>query len=448
MTLPSGFRACLVACLGLLLAATASAQMDQVFEEQGVSPRDTAMGNAFSGVANDYTAAYYNPAGLFQVRKTQISVGYKYIQPVLYLRMPTAYGMNFTDYPNTRLLTLGLTSDLNFPRFLNPKITSRVSFGLAIAISNYLKSFTTYIAPEVPYFARYSDRQVALLSIYAGLSIKITDWLAVGASMVPATVTKLSAAVLTLTDLQHMKWTSRQAIISRSVTIAKPVVGVMFKPPVWWFRDHLSIGLVWRDEVQGDDGTGKSRAFTQLVFADGTSYKNIPYADNPVYGLTGFSPTQVTLGFGVYPIHGMTIAVDETWKRWSRWRNFMHLHPSPLWNDTFQTRIGIEHVWTFNYMWVYSVAVRGGWYYEPSPVPDRPSSWNLLDNDKHVVSAGMGMEIGHVLGFFTAPVTFDLAYQQHILQQRTDANQGDDLFPRMRYGGYLYALSASFTFKF
>jgi long-chain fatty acid transport protein len=444
------FRILLYVLIGVLFAGAtvASAQVNQIFEEQGVSPRDTAMGNAFTGVANDYSAAFYNPAGLYQVRKTHFSVGYKYVQPALYLSMPTNYGLNFTDYPGTRMLTLGLASDLNFPRFLNPKITNRVFFGLAIGISNYLKSFSTYIAPEIPYFPRYADRLVSLLSIYASLSIRITDWLAVGVGMVPATSSRVSAAVITKTDLFNMRWRSDQAIISRTVTIAKPVVGVLFKPPAWWFRDHLSIGLVWRDEVLGNDGTGSSRAFTQLVFPDGTEYKDIPYADNPVYGITGFSPQQVAVGLGVYPIGGMTIAIDEVWKRWSRWRNFMGLHPDPPWEDTFQTRIGIEHVWRFNYMWLYSVAVRGGWYYEPSPAPDRPSDWNLMDNDKHVVSAGLGMEMGHLVGLFMAPVAVDIAYQQHILQERTDGNPGDDLFPRMRYGGYLYALSASATFKF
>ena len=439
----------LVFSLALLLACPAAwSQSAQLFEEYGVGARDTAMGNAFTGVANDYTAAYYNPAGLAQIQQTQISLGYRFIQPQLYLSMPTDMGMDFTNYPSTRLLTLGVTSDLSFPRFLNPRITDRISFGLAIAVSNYLKSFTTYVNPTIPYFPRYNERPVALLSIYVSLSVKITDWLAFGIGMVPASDTDVDVVSITKTDLSEMRWTTTQGVVSRTITTVKPLVGVMFRPPVWWFREHLSIGAVWRDEVQANDGTGESRAYTHLVFPDGTEYKDLPYADNFVYGLTGFSPQQVVLGVGVYPFGGMTVAVDGIWKQWSAWRNFMGLHPRPRWNDTVQARIGVEHQWSFDYSWLYSLTARAGWYFEPTPVPDRQGDWNLLDNDQHVLSAGIGMEIGHIIGLFLAPVTVDLAYQHHLLTERRDPGAEGDSFPEMEYGGHLYGLSASCTFKF
>lgn len=443
------FKLSIFFLLALVLTATvAFGQVAQLFEEQGVSPRDTAMGNAFVGVANDYTAAYYNPAGLFQVQKTHISIGYKYIQPQVYLRMPVDFGVKFADYPNTKLITIGLTSDLNFPRFLNPRITERISFGLAIAISNYLKSFTTYLAPSIPYFPRYGERMVPLLSIYASVSVKITDWLAAGVGMVPSTDTKVNVASITKTDLGKVEWKTTQNVTSRSATIARPLVGLLVKPPFWWFRDHMSVGLVWRDRVMAIDGSGHSTAYTHLKFPDGTEYQNLPAAVDSIYGLTGYSPQQVVFGLGIYPIKGMTIALDEIWKQWSGWMNYMEKRPNPRWEDTFQTRLGIEHQWSFAYSWLYSFSARAGWYYEPSPAPDRPSEWNLLDNDKHVFSSGLGMEIGHILGLFMAPVSFDLAYQHQLLEPRRDANSGDDPFPEIKYGGYLYALSASFTFKF
>src|ERR1043166_10043960 len=41
----------------------------------GVGARSIGLGMAYTGVANDFSAAYYNPAGLAQLRMNEVSVG-------------------------------------------------------------------------------------------------------------------------------------------------------------------------------------------------------------------------------------------------------------------------------------------------------------------------------------------------------------------------------------
>ena len=65
--------------LTLVLAATVPAQ-DKVattgaqFLEIGISPRADAMGGAYTAIADDVSALYYNPAGLIQLESKQVMV--------------------------------------------------------------------------------------------------------------------------------------------------------------------------------------------------------------------------------------------------------------------------------------------------------------------------------------------------------------------------------------
>jgi len=65
-----------VPCLAVLLlsAATASAQVGLVFNRTGSGARAAGMANAFIAISDDGTAASWNPAGLGQLRKPEISI--------------------------------------------------------------------------------------------------------------------------------------------------------------------------------------------------------------------------------------------------------------------------------------------------------------------------------------------------------------------------------------
>jgi long-subunit fatty acid transport protein len=49
------------------------------FSGYGVGARSLGMGNAYTGVANDYSAIYWNPAGLAQLQASEFSVGLSYL---------------------------------------------------------------------------------------------------------------------------------------------------------------------------------------------------------------------------------------------------------------------------------------------------------------------------------------------------------------------------------
>ena len=65
-----------------LLFSPVHAQTPLPFDELGAGPRAAAMGQAFTAVSNDSSAAYYNPAGLTQIRSPAcVTLGYQYAKP-------------------------------------------------------------------------------------------------------------------------------------------------------------------------------------------------------------------------------------------------------------------------------------------------------------------------------------------------------------------------------
>ena len=66
--------------LPLLLTQSSLAQEEIFFlgEELGVGTRAMAMGGAYVGVADDYSAIYWNPAGLAQLRRGELNLGFSH----------------------------------------------------------------------------------------------------------------------------------------------------------------------------------------------------------------------------------------------------------------------------------------------------------------------------------------------------------------------------------
>lgn len=67
--------------VALLIVASGSVAQEEIFflgEELGVGARAMGMGGAYVGVADDYSAMYWNPAGLGQINRMEVNVGFSH----------------------------------------------------------------------------------------------------------------------------------------------------------------------------------------------------------------------------------------------------------------------------------------------------------------------------------------------------------------------------------
>ena len=87
----------------------------------GIGARSLGMGLAYTGVANDFSASYWNPAGLGQIRFNEVSMGLSNV----------SYGNTSTYLGNNQSLTNSSTS-LNSFGLVYPVPTVKGSFVLAI----------------------------------------------------------------------------------------------------------------------------------------------------------------------------------------------------------------------------------------------------------------------------------------------------------------------------
>lgn len=91
----------------LIVALNGYAQEDIFFigNKIGVGARALGLGGAYTALADDYTALFYNPAGLGQIRRMEFNLGYSHTQAKT---EATFYGVkNLSDNSFTRLNSLG-----------------------------------------------------------------------------------------------------------------------------------------------------------------------------------------------------------------------------------------------------------------------------------------------------------------------------------------------------
>lgn len=104
----------------------------------GVGGRALGMGGAFTGVANDYSALYWNPAGLAQLEYGEFSAGLSYLN---YKDQSTYFGQSQSQSSNsTTLNALGIVA---------PVPVKRGSFVLAFGYSRE-NNFTTGMSLQHP----------------------------------------------------------------------------------------------------------------------------------------------------------------------------------------------------------------------------------------------------------------------------------------------------------
>jgi len=126
-----------------LIAQTPQEAVYFLHDESGVGIKAQSMGNAYVGLANDYSAIYWNPAGLTQLETSEIDGSLYHLK---YNNSATYLGSTILDDRTfTKLNSLGLA--YKFP-------TSRGSFVLAFGYNRF-KNYDEYL-----YFSGFSQDSV------------------------------------------------------------------------------------------------------------------------------------------------------------------------------------------------------------------------------------------------------------------------------------------------
>jgi long-chain fatty acid transport protein len=320
-----------------------------------IGSKASAMGTAGVGLADDFSAVYFNPAGLTQMENANLSVFLTDIVPNASYRFDLL-GMTLADTE---------TGTLHFPSgalaYFKP-VSDKVVLGIAAyapsGVGIEWSGIDLALLSGGTAFEWYSF--IAMISVSPTIAIKLSDQFSIGASL------NLDYAKLVMRrpggGEGGIPWFQYEEDLNGIGVGA--TIGVMYKP---------SRVISW----------GATVKLPVKASIDGTA--SIPFLTN--IGLPGESrgersatwPLWLGTGIAIKPNDKLTIIADVHYTNWKKladipitfddpgWKAAGLEHGAEFvlnWEDTVDFKVGIEY-WVSD-----SIALRGGFYTDLSPSPE------------------------------------------------------------------------------
>jgi long-chain fatty acid transport protein len=436
------------ALLALAVVALPHAAAGNPVDAFGFGGRAPAMAGAQTAAAADGSANYYNPALLATFDDIRIDVGYQTAVPSLFVN-----GLDL-GVDSSR----GIAVAMSAPGRIG-KIQLALAGGLFLPDQHVLRARA--LEADKPRFALYDNRPQRLF-LGANLAFRIGNRLAVGGGI--AYMAKTVAAVDLVGRLGFPDPNDSDLALAIDADVKEiryPQAGVLFHATPW-----LDLGLSYRG------GYKLILENTVRVLAD------VGREDDPVvedgrlelFALAQdlFQPEQWSAGLAAQVTHRLLIAFDASLHRWSRFENpatrieldidagmFNDLIdipdtpplPDPHYHDIVIPRLGAEYRLFESER--RDLDLRAGYSYEPTPVPEQVGESNFIDNDKHTLSAGLGLTLRHWTDILPRPLRLDVFGAVTLLAPRSHHKISPvDPVGDYRSSGRLVQLGFSSTWHF
>jgi long-chain fatty acid transport protein len=358
------------------------------------------MGSAFVGEADTPAAVYYNPAGINQMSRPEVSVGDAIIAPRA--QMTEASNGNTVHMQN---------NEFNIPNFyaVVPIIPNKLSIG--VGSGSYWGTGTNW-GPDSP--LRYATTQASIQDVDNSLvaSYQVTKQWSVAAS-VDNDYSRI--------DLNA----SLPSLFGSSI----PGMEVKGGDDAWGYRlatmfkinDQNQVGLMYRSRID-HNYTGK----IAINGMNGPVYPGLGFSGSSF--ITNFEeknvlPQSVVLGYSFKPTSKLTINVDLEWMDWSSTKyQTLSFSSAPLqallgsnastpadWHSAWSESIGTQYDVTDRFR------VRLGYYHHGRVIPDATFNSELPDSNSNGYTTGLGFDI-------TKRLTLDVAYSIEIYDTRDITN--------------------------
>ena len=415
--------------LAALLALSGAARANPI-DAFGFGSRAQAMGGAATADSDDASANYYNPAGLVRGHDLRIDIGYRYAQPLL--------KMNGRDVgvDASRGFALGIAAPGKIGGF-------RFAFGVALWLPDQRLTRVRSLPYQEPRFVYY-DNRMQRLWLSANLAVQIVPGLYIGAGL--TFMSRTTGQVNLMGDIAVSDPDSSTLVTNINVDLVAvryPEAGIL-----WDVSRNLSLAASYRDSF--------SLVLDQGFRIDG----NVGEPGQPPVVAGGyfqahtvstdlFQPWQLTLGARARLTRRFQMTYDLTYAGWSafpvpaaelslafdikQFNSKVHLppsrtYPAPGFHDIVIPRIGGEYrAYDGRRL---AVDMRGGYSYEPTPVPEQIGESSLADSDKHTFSIGIGLTLRRLqpILLLPEPISIDAHFAVTYLPDR-DNRKEDPLDP-------------------
>jgi long-chain fatty acid transport protein len=411
-----------------MMAASAAFGSGFMIPEQGA--KASSMAGAFTAIADDPSAIYYNVAGIAQQRRLAGTAGATFI----------TFDNTFLGDPNNEL-TSGSFGRYDDHLFIIPNAYGIIPIGenLTFGIGTFA-AFGLRTDWEDPWVGRFISQDVNLktASLQPSLAWQTTDGrIAVGAGV----EYRRARVTLERNQGQLNPFNGRISDVANIYLDGEWGsdigwnVGALFKP-----TERFRLGVSYRADmdidIEGDaDFTQIPTGFPQV---DAIVAAGLP-PDQAISTTIPF-PAHLAVGFG-YSGAVWDIDFDVTHTTWSRFKRLLvefeqtpaiNLDRPQNWEDTMSFRLGGTRPVTESW------DIRLGALYDQNPQPEEAVGPLLPDADRFAVSMGLGFQ--HGMWVADAGMLF-LEFQE----RTTDVNP-DDFTGTYRTHGNLYFVNLGVRF--
>ncbi|MEW5767817.1 MAG: outer membrane protein transport protein [bacterium] len=376
-----------------------SAAFGAAYEGGGLGTRALSMAGAFIGEASDWTAVYWNPAGLAQLKGRGIGSSFEYVPlsgsdgnslanpfPPL---MNADQGDIFFQFPHPT------TGDRTEPLSFNEKDIDVTVYLPGLGGYTPFKGLVVAGAVYVPlgYSSEWKDA-VAENTISASYQVETYE-IVYNLSVSREVMSNLSlGAGLNLLQGKYERHARKKTpLYTYNFDMDGDGIGLEGVLGIWYkIRPYLALGGVYRSggELSFDGKAKMGHSLVDVVPDESSDYTQ-KFKHPATYGL----------GLAFRPIPSLTLTTDWVRTDWSKQRKDIDFdQPDQTflkdkdersdWEDTDRFRVGLEY--RVNNRW----SLRGGFFVDPSPVPDKAVSLtNLVDVDRNFYTLGAGLDLNN-----------------------------------------------------
>ncbi len=346
----------------------------------GMGTKAISMGGAFIAVADDYSAVFWNPAGLTQMDKANFTAFSSFIVPT------GTYKYAVAGIDTTSESKIFPAPAITYYKPLSDKLVFGLTFYATSGAGAYwngadLKPLNVGFPADTK--AYKWESKVGGLTVSPVIAFKISDKFSLGATL------NITYGMLDMNrHALGLQYTESATGIGFGATI-----GAMFKP-----SDKFSIGLTFKTPqkltLKGD-----------IALERLSNVLPIPGLNDSVEITRDITwPMWAGVGIAFKPTDKLTIAFDVQYTKWSTLDELPAETDDTLWNtslpfigklidgtsyelmweDATQIRVG------FDYKLSDTFSLRGGYYNDPAPAPDTTLNILLPSITYNVFTLGFG----------------------------------------------------------
>lgn len=419
----------LLALLCLYLMAPPSPAKANCPDIYAMGTRAAALGGAFTAVADDFSAAYYNPAGITQLPGAELAISSLSAIPLLWTGGLTGETRD-AQVNHVNGLNLAVAGPVG--RLFGLKDLS-MAFTFFMPFQYMVRAYTMQTKAE-KYFALYRDLPQRM-SFSLVLAYRLARWLSLGAGL------QFSFFLYAYTNANYTSGIGGgdniNMEIKRELTLTiSPVLGLMVRP-----LKPLRLGFTYRSR--------------QDVRTDGPYIFSLSGAEvlsSEVHYLSYFSPHQLAWGASYILSEKWLLSLDLTWRKWSDFRNSQMAVPEPTFRNTLTFGFGISysHRWYLEFLM--------GYAYAQSPVREQISESNFADGPRHTLSVGLRIDFRR----WRLPFRLSFYLRGHFLESRQNVKAAALIpdedpatpeldttnpgYPGFRAGGGIFEFGLGLTF--